>query len=214
MAQERDFPYIWTTWLPNLLTGENSCEWAAWYKAHHKSWLKPSSDFDQAQWMMEHTTILNEQRNRWKNQGYRTITENQNSFSLRGKVAVLAGKPDLVAIKDNDAIVIDAKSGKEKPSHITQVMIYIYALPRARQAYKKTNITGEVTYSNRSIPVLSENETPEFANKLVSLIKRTASSEPPDRVPSAYECRFCDILECPDRINNPTNTTEDITEDF
>ena len=24
----RDFPYIWATWLPRLLTGENSCEWA------------------------------------------------------------------------------------------------------------------------------------------------------------------------------------------
>ena len=38
MPTRRKFPYIWTTWLPRLLTGENSCEWAAWFKAHHESW--------------------------------------------------------------------------------------------------------------------------------------------------------------------------------
>ena len=35
MAVPRETPYIWTTWLPRLLTGENSCEWAVWFKAHH-----------------------------------------------------------------------------------------------------------------------------------------------------------------------------------
>ena len=33
MAVPREFPYIWTTWLPRLLTDENSCEWAVWFKA-------------------------------------------------------------------------------------------------------------------------------------------------------------------------------------
>ena len=27
LAQRREHPYIWATWLPRLLTGENSCEW-------------------------------------------------------------------------------------------------------------------------------------------------------------------------------------------
>ena len=26
LAQRREHPYIWATWLPKLLTGENSCE--------------------------------------------------------------------------------------------------------------------------------------------------------------------------------------------
>ena len=26
--------------LPKLLTGENSCEWAVWFKAHHQDWTR------------------------------------------------------------------------------------------------------------------------------------------------------------------------------
>ena len=35
-------PYIWVSWIAKLLTGENSCEWAAWFKAQHEtsSWGK------------------------------------------------------------------------------------------------------------------------------------------------------------------------------
>ena len=29
MAERRDKPNIWMTWLTKLLVGENSCEWAA-----------------------------------------------------------------------------------------------------------------------------------------------------------------------------------------
>ena len=42
-------PLSWITWLPRLLTGENSCEWAIWFKAHFQDWTKPPSDFDQAE---------------------------------------------------------------------------------------------------------------------------------------------------------------------
>ena len=48
MPKRRDHPYIRATWLPRLLTGENSCEWAIWFKAYHQGWAKPPSDFNQA----------------------------------------------------------------------------------------------------------------------------------------------------------------------
>ena len=28
-------PYVWVTWLPRLLSGENTCEWANWFKTQH-----------------------------------------------------------------------------------------------------------------------------------------------------------------------------------
>ena len=37
MTQHREHPCTWATWLPKLLTGENSCEWAVWLKAHHRN---------------------------------------------------------------------------------------------------------------------------------------------------------------------------------
>ena len=65
LTAQRDFPYIWATWLPRLLTGENSCEWAIWFKAHHQNWIKQPSDFDQSQWLLNHTALLNEQKARF-----------------------------------------------------------------------------------------------------------------------------------------------------
>ena len=62
MAQRREHPYIWATWLPRLLTGENSCEWAVWFKAHYQGWDRPPSDFNQADWMLNHTSLLNQQK--------------------------------------------------------------------------------------------------------------------------------------------------------
>ena len=117
---------------PRLLSGEGSCEWAAWFKAQHEgsSWARAPSDFDQAGWLMDHTALLNEQREVWEKQGCSVLTEAQNSFTLRGSSASLAGKPDLVAQRRDGVTVIDAKSGRPSPHHAIQVMIYMYALPR------------------------------------------------------------------------------------
>ena len=43
MAVPRETPYIWATWLPRLLTGENSCEWAVWFKAHRSGGQGPDN---------------------------------------------------------------------------------------------------------------------------------------------------------------------------
>ena len=48
MAQLRATgPYVWVAWLPRLLSGESSCEWASWFKAQHQgdSWARMPSDF-------------------------------------------------------------------------------------------------------------------------------------------------------------------------
>ena len=54
-------------------------------------------DFDQTGWLMDHTALLNELRLFWERRGYSVLTEGQNSFTVRGSSAALAGKPDLVA---------------------------------------------------------------------------------------------------------------------
>ena len=123
MPQRRESSYIWTTWLPRLLTGENSCEWAVWFKAHYRHWARPPSDFDQAQWLLDHTALLNRQRQEWEGDGHRVYVEGQNAFRLRAKTATLAGRPDLVVLDDTDATIIDVKTGQEKPWHRVQVMI-------------------------------------------------------------------------------------------
>ena len=110
-ARRSTGPYIWATTLPRLLTGENSCEWAGWFKAHHQNWTKTLSDFDQAKWMLDHTALVNQERERMEELGYTVRTENQNTFRLIANSATLAGKPDLIAGKGDDAVVVDAKRG-------------------------------------------------------------------------------------------------------
>ena len=125
MAQIRTRgPYIWATTLAKLLTGENSREWAGWFKAHHQNWTKPPSDFDSTTWMLEHTALVNQERDSLERFSYHVYTENQNLFRLRGSTATIAGKPDLIGEKHNDVLISDAKTGHPSPSHQAQVRIY------------------------------------------------------------------------------------------
>ena len=135
-AAQRNFPYIWATWLPRLLTGERSCEWAIWFKARHQGWNRKPSDFNQADWLARHTALLNEHRDRWIQSGYNVRVENQNAFQLRGHSAILAGKHDLLVLNKNRILVIDFKTGQELPLHKFQVMTYMYAMPRALPEYR------------------------------------------------------------------------------
>ena len=131
MPQPRESPYIGATWLARLIAGEAHCEWAGWFRAHYRDWTKSPSAFDQTRWMLDHTALVSQARESREALGYEVRTENQNSFVLRGATATLAEKPDLIAIKGNDAAVIDAKTRKPSPHHAVQVMIYQYSVPRA-----------------------------------------------------------------------------------
>lgn len=216
MSVPRQSPYIWATWLPKLLTGESSCEWSVWFKAHHQSWTRPPSDFDQAQWLLNHTALLNEERDRWEYRGYRISMENQNSFRLHGQSATLAGKPDLIAAKDDEVAIIDVKTGREQPWHVVQVMIYMYAVPRALVGYRGARTTGQVVYRDRTVAVPIVEPDGEFVQRLGALIRRLANAGPAPRVPSTPECRFCDITDadCPDRMEAETEIHEGTTADF
>ena len=174
MAVPREQPYIWTTWLPRQLTGENSCEWAVWFKAHHQNWAKVPSDFNQAEWMLNHTSLLNEKKSHWEARRQHVYVEGQNSFRLRGQSATLAGRPDLIVVRSNDALIIDVKAGRQQPSHFVQIMIYMYALPRALQQYQHAKLAGEVVYPTRTARVPMGSLHTQFKMDLGAL-------NPPDR---------------------------------
>ena len=144
MPQRRDHPYIWATWLPRLLIGENSCEWAIWFKAHYADWTRRPSNFDQAQWLLEHTALVKERIGNWEVGGYDVEVEAQNRFELRGRTATLAGRPDIIAHRENDAVIVDAKTGHDSPSHAVQVMNYLYAVPRALQRHRNAKLREQV----------------------------------------------------------------------
>ena len=189
-AIRRDFPYIWATWLPRLLTGENSCEWGIWFKAHYQDWDRQPSDFNQAQWMLSHTALLNERRANWTVGGYEVEVEGQNSFQLCGRSATLSGKPDLIAYREDDVVIVDAKTGQESPSHAVQVMIYLYAIPKALERFRNAKLSCQVTYRDHTVRIPPDAVDERLVQNLGALIRRLSADEPARRVPSRQECRF------------------------
>ena len=210
-------PYIWVTWLTKLLVGENSCEWAGWFRAQHEgwSWSKIPSTFEQTGWLLAHTSAINDCRERWERQGYTVFTENQNSFTLRGHSASIGGKPDLVIRKGTTGTIIDIKTGKPSPAHAVQVMLYMYAVPKALGQYKGVTFDGKIVYDDHEvdIPAYAVDET--FVANCSNLISRLASGSPARKVPSTTECRFCNIstTDCSERLADDVRE-EGMTDDF
>ena len=216
MAIPRQSPYIWATWLSRLLTGENSCEWAIWFKAHHQSWSKVPHDFDQTESLLTRTSLLNDKKSQWEARRQHVYVEGQNSFRLRGQSATLAGRPDLIVVRSNDALIIDIKAGQQQPSHYVQIMIYMYALPRALPQYQHAKLAGEVVYPTRTTRVPMGSLHTQFKKDLGALIRRIAADKPATKVPSEQECRFCDITaeDCAERIDGDPTTHEVTTLEF
>ena len=216
MAQKRPGePYIWVTTLAKLLTGENACEWAGWFRSHHQNWTKPPSNFDSATWMLEHTALVNRERDSLERIGYDVYTENQNLFRLRGATATIAGKPDLIAEKHHEILISDAKTGRPSPSHAAQVRIYQYAVPKTLLQFDGKPARGQVRYPNSYVGSPASAVSPEFIGNMGALIRRLAADDPARRIPSAAECQFCDITKenCPVRVDTD-HMPEGMTEDF
>lgn len=220
MPQLRDRPYIWVTWLTKLLVGENNCEWSSWFRANYdgRSYAKQPSTFDETQWQLDHTELLNKARATIESQGRPVFTERQNAFTLAGQVAVLGGKPDLITVADGVGTIVDAKTGQPSPSHHVQVMLYMYAIPKALHQYKNITFDGKVVYPTHEDYIPNSAIDEAFVDNFSNLIKRVASSNPARRVPSELECGFCNITsaDCPERIESETVGHDDHseTEDF
>ena len=218
MAVKRDHPYIWTTWLTRLLSGDSSCEWAAQFRAHHetKSYSKVSSGFDAARWQMEHTALLYKARAEMESTGANVYIEGQNFFTLRGKTATLSGKPDLVSIEGNTGVIADAKTGQQSISHQIQVLIYMYALPKALPQYRDVTFEGKLVYPGEEVFIPSDGVNDGFVTELGGLITRLADSDSAIRTPSKQECSFCNITiaDCDERIDDYEEDDVQRTADF
>ena len=149
MVISRAKPYIWATWLPRLLTGENSCEWAVWFKAHYQEWTRQTADFDQTGWLLNHRALFAHQRGEWEERGHEVYEENQNAFTLRGQTATRAGKQDLITVSGNETMTVDVKGGQERPCDRTLILIYMYAIPRGVPKFQDVRLRGEIVYPNK-----------------------------------------------------------------
>jgi hypothetical protein len=214
--------YIWPTWVTGLLAGSDKCVWKAWYKAHFR-YAKREGDgnFNLKEWTKQHNEMTDSRVQRLKDEGWPMVTiEDQNSFKLEGQRGTLSGKPDIVAIDPTEAraLVIDEKSGRERESDVWQIMVYMFALPMT--LFKKLfgdqeyQLDGEVEYrgSQRAVPASMFNL--RARQHITSMLRIVGGDEEPVRTPSANECRYCDILACPDRFEGSDVSSADASDFF
>ena len=196
MAYARRTPYLHATWIPRYLTGDKLCLWACWFKANFQGYDKMPSDFDVARWTMEHTDLLNKLIADLEEQGCKLFIEHQNGFRVVSSRtgAVIGGR----------AVVYDVKTGQESASHIVQVQIYMYLLPRSELVeWQGRKLEGAVVYKDgRQVDIPADSIGDTFVARLADFMQKMTSPLSPRRVPSKPECGFCELTsaDCPDRI--------------
>ena len=93
----------------------------------------------------------------------------------------MAGKPDLIAVKGGDAVIIDAKTGKPSAAHSAQVMVYQYAVPKSLEQYRGMEFRGHVIYPDGNVQIPASGVDGKFIDRLGSLIRRLAADDVPAR---------------------------------
>jgi PD-(D/E)XK nuclease superfamily len=201
VAQDRDSVYIWITWLSKVMAGEQTCEWASWFKAH-KTYAKLPNDFDLAAWTIEHTKRLRELRIELQRAGETVSVEGENSIRYAlPSGAVIAGKPDLIGVSSKGTTIYDIKTGQPKTSDTIQVMIYMYLVPLTVGRFKNVKPAGCVVYGTTRVPIPSTAVDDKFKEQFSYFLEIVAGANEPLKTPGPNECRFCDIsqTDCPDR---------------
>ncbi len=204
MSDARRKPYIWPTWITGLLSGDKHCEWAAWVRAHY-FYTKREEDGSRenalSQWKSDHAQLVKRHAADLLADGWVVRFEDQNRFSYYGKAATVGGCPDVVAVKLGLVRIDDGKTGKPRDSDFWQVALYGMLLPLVDDSIAELVVSGNVIYRDRVRPVTPA-QSVEARENIVEQIKRTSAATPPARTPSASECAFCDILDCPDRVES------------
>ena len=87
----------------------------------------------------------------YEQRGFTVTVEAQNQFKLFLENGTISGKPDIVAWRDDEAVIADAKAAKPNPSHEIQVMLYMAWLPLSNPNLQKSSLAGEVYYGEEAV---------------------------------------------------------------
>lgn len=205
--------YVYVTWLSRAMAGEASCLYPFWFKAHFKTPSKRSCDLDA--WNADHSVMVHTVATEYRDAGYEVWVEKQNDLSVIGKGgAKLQGFADIIAVKDDTAIIIDCKTGVPKAFHTLQVRLYMYLLHHSKThpARNCRRILGAVRYKPENSEII---ELPHAAwdglfDNMKYYLDIILAQQPPVALPSASDCRFCDLAKvvCEDSIDDPLPPSE------
>ncbi len=96
---------------------------------------------------MRRGNLLEQTRRYYGRQRYLVSVDSQSSFTL-------AGCPGLVAVLDDEMVVIVVNAARPSAVHTTQVMTYTCAQPRALpRQFSHACLSGQVAYSDGPVDV-------------------------------------------------------------
>lgn len=198
MPRLRTQPFIYVTWLKNYLIGDNLCRWSIWHRIHYQ-YEKAKSDFDSIGYQMKHTALLNKVQKQYISNGYEVLPE--LDVTVRGNVAVLKGRIDLVAVKKDSNLIIEVKTGAPRASDKIQLLLYIWALPKSsNQRFRGARFDGLLIYENHEIEISAVELDEDFLKHFSQFTADIMSSEPDRKYPSPRECKWCTIADCDEKM--------------
>jgi len=191
--KKRLTPYAWVTTIAQLMAEEKPCYYAPWLRTQYHIPTSPS-DYDST----NHDEMLIQRAVELQNQEHQITVENPNSIKVFGnkfKICI-AGRPDIIAIKNDWVIVEDCKSGKKRKSHRYQVLLYMLLLRHAdntKEQCKNRQLLGRLIYPDETEDISSIYLDQTFLDKLHQTLKILTSLEIPTPQANQWNCRYCTI---------------------
>jgi hypothetical protein len=139
----------------------------------------------------------------FRSDGFEVYVEDENLFKLGGGCIVLAGKPDIVAVRHNHALVVDCKTGAPHAWHRVQVLIYVVSLPWSHPRYRTMSVSGRVQYVDGADDIGAFEVSAEFRARLREAVRSVGGNPSLPTLAGVAECSRCDISsnDCSDRID-------------
>ncbi len=195
--------YVWASWITGLLSGDEQCAFKVWLRANYKVDKVPSS-FDLKQWSAQHAEMVREVADRLRADDWAVSVEDQNKFHITVGQVRLGCKPDIVAVRGTEAVVVDCKTGQPRDSDVWQGVLYMRGavLALGLDGYR---VSGRLEYRNDTedaVDIPPERVSEESRGLIARIITAAGAVDPPLQVPSPSECSRCDILpaDCPSRM--------------
>jgi CRISPR/Cas system-associated exonuclease Cas4 (RecB family) len=193
--QKRSKPYTWVTTVAQLMASQEACPFLAWLRTQYQISLPPS-EFDTS----VHDDMVNDRTQQLRKQGYLVTVENANSLKLTGNTfdICIAGRPDIIAIKDNTIIVEDCKSGRQHLSHDYQILLYMLLMryaDKTKEKCKNRILLGRLVYLDIEKEIPESEVNKDLIVSLHQVLDQLTSQKIPTPKASQWNCRFCQISD-------------------
>jgi CRISPR/Cas system-associated exonuclease Cas4 (RecB family) len=209
-------PGAWITWLSEPLSDPAACLLPLFIQSRT---VVPKDDEagSMGDWATKHGLLMEETAESIRAKGRTVLLEQPIAITSRTGVTV-SGSMDIWVKEDAAArqagMVIDAKTGKKKAAHRSQVNLYQLLLQASPDFTTSTPPSGGLVYGDGTkVNVPAEEASPALRAKLGRLLEAVAADVAPDPIPSSSGCRFCRLKEwCPSASNGRPKPP--VVEDF